>query len=100
MRTKKNKKSDGVSNDKMYIGIDNGVSGTIGIIYGNQTWFFETPVKKEQNYTKKKGNISRIMYTQLRDKLNDIFLETRPESIMCLIERPMVNPTRFKLQAR
>jgi len=82
--------------NKMYIGVDNGVTGTVGIIYNNKTWFFETPVKKEQNYTKAKANISRIDLPKFLGKLNDIIFECKPESVMCLIERPMVNPSRFK----
>ena len=82
---------------KLYIGIDNGVTGTIGCIYNNKTWFFETPTKKEQNYTKAKANISRIDHLQLMQKFAEIICECdKMESIMCLIERPMVNPTRFQ----
>lgn len=83
--------------NKLYIGIDNGVTGTIGCIYNNKTWFFETPTKKEQNYTKTKANISRIDHLQLMQKLSEVIAECENlESIMCLIERPMVNPTRFQ----
>jgi hypothetical protein len=82
--------------NKLYIGIDNGVTGTVGCIYNNKTWFFETPVKKEQNYTKAKANISRINMPVLMGLLNDIILKEKPKSVMCLIERPMVNPGRFK----
>lgn len=80
---------------KLFIGIDNGVSGTIGCIYNNQTWFFKTPIKSEQNYTKKKGNISRIISAKLKAQISEVLNETWPEAIMCLIERPMVNPGRF-----
>ena len=83
-------------NNKLYIGIDNGTSGTIGCIYNNKSWFFETPVKLEQSYTKAKANISRIKFDDLRCKLINIIDECSPDSVMCLIERPMVNPTRFK----
>lgn len=82
--------------NKLYIGIDNGVTGTIGCIYNNKTWFFETPTKKEQNYTKAKANISRIYFNQLKKEFLEIIEECNPESIICLLERPMVNPTRFK----
>jgi hypothetical protein len=81
--------------NKLYIGIDNGVSGSIGCIYNNKTWFFESPIKSEQNYTKKKANITRINFPELSIKLSEIISECNPESIMCLIERPMVDPTRF-----
>ena len=82
--------------NRLYIGIDNGVSGTLGFIYNNKSWFFETPVKTEQNYTKKKGNISRVNFVKLMDQITSIISECNPESIMCLVERPMVNPTRFQ----
>ena len=81
---------------RMYIGIDNGVTGTVGVIYGDESWLFETPVKVEQSYTKAKNNISRIDMPKLLNSLNEIILHAKPESVMCLIERPMVNPTRFK----
>ena len=83
-------------NTKLYIGIDNGVTGTIGCIFKDKTWFFKTPVKIEQNYTKAKGNISRVVYKILLSQLKDIIIECDSPSIMCLIERPMINPTRFK----
>lgn len=81
--------------DKLFIGIDNGVTGTIGCIYNNKTWFFKTPTKSEQNYTKKKGNISRVVYGELHEAFCKIINECKPDSIMCLIERPMINPGRF-----
>jgi len=82
--------------NKLYIGIDNGVTGTIGVILNNQSWFFHTPVKKEQSYTKKKANISRVNSKVLRDNLALLREKEEVESCMCLIERPMVNPTRFQ----
>ena len=83
------------SSNKLFIGIDNGVTGTIGCIYNNKTWFFEVPIKTEQNYTKKKGNISRIVTSKLKEQFDLILNEEWPESIMCLIERPMINAIRF-----
>lgn len=75
---------------KTYIGIDNGVSGTIGVIEPNYVTFIQTPVKSEQNYTKTKGNVTRIDGVVLMEYLNGL------SSCMVLIERPMVNPKRFK----
>jgi len=80
---------------KTYIGIDNGVTGSIGIVrYESEPIFIEVPVKMEQNYTKAKQNISRIKVEDLR-----YFLEKNIEdrnNCLVLIERPMVNPTRFR----
>jgi len=81
--------------DKLYIGIDNGVSGTIAVIYNNEVEFFLTPIKSEQNYTKKKGNISRVDFLLLDTLMKDMIRKYHPQSIFCLIERPMVNPGRF-----
>jgi len=82
--------------DKTYIGIDNGISGTIGVLYSNgDTKFVTTPVKKEQNYTKTKGNVSRILAPELYTFICDIKAKSS-KNLFCFIERPMVNPTRFK----
>ncbi len=79
---------------KLYVGIDNGVSGTIGWSDGINHGQIKVPVFKQQNYTKAKGNISRIDHCFL----NDFFkkLHTPGQAIFVIIERPMVNPARFK----
>lgn len=74
---------------KTAIGIDNGPTGTIGIITPNFNIFIETPIKKEQNYTKKKGNISRIDVIKLFDLFKDL------ENCFALLERPFVNSKMF-----
>ena len=79
---------------KLYIGIDNGVSGTIGVV-GEKTVFTKIPVKVELDYTKAKANLTRIDYKKLYDLLNDICGEYQNDEIIIAIERPMVNPTRF-----
>ena len=90
MRTRHPKTKD----SRDYIGIDNGVTGSVGIISVSTTKrtteFHSIPVFKQQNYTKKKGNISRVNVHDLRDIL---VLRSNP---VVLLERPMVNPTRFK----
>ena len=79
---------------KAYIGIDNGVSGTIAILTDNDTIFVKTPVKKEQDYTKAKKIITRVDVSALKELLepfaNDAFI---------LLERPLVNPNRFAATA-
>ena len=79
-----------------YIGFDNGVSGTIGIITIEpegirKTHFFKTPVFKEQNYTKKKAMITRIDFNKLLEVLQPFY-----KNSFVMMERPMVNPTRHK----
>ena len=77
--------------NKTYIGIDNGTSGSIGIINNTESYYYMTPVFIEQSYTKTKQNISRI-------KGIDLYTILKPfsENAYCIIERPMVNPGRFK----
>jgi hypothetical protein len=76
----------------IYIGIDNGVTGSIGIINDREAYFFKTPCFKEQNYTKVKGNISRIDHHRLGELLTDRIYQYAK----VYLERPMVNPMRFK----
>jgi len=75
---------------RYFVGIDNGCTGSLGIISDKGVEFYKTPVKKEQNYTKKKANVSRIDVVQLQDILSGL---ANPHA---LIERPMVNPRMFQ----
>ena len=76
---------------KIYIGIDNGTTGTIGVVSENQSTMFYTPTKKEQDYTSKKKNVTRL------DVLSFISLFERydKDSLVFVMERPMINPKRF-----
>ena len=79
---------------RTYIGIDNGVTGTIGVIngrFGNS--FIKTPIVKQQDYTKKKKNISRLNVSELISFLNNSVEDIN--NTLCVIERPMINSTRF-----
>jgi hypothetical protein len=77
---------------KIYIGIDNGVTGTIGIVGdGIEPQLYHTPVIKEQDYTKKKKEISRVNC----EKFLEIIKQFDPKDVRAVIERPMINPTRF-----
>ena len=75
------------------IGIDNGVSGSIGIINTDTGDYMQlpVPVKKELNYTKAKQYITRIDIKALKK-----ILHQSDSDVRIMLERPMVNPTRFK----
>ena len=79
---------------KAYIGIDNGVSGTIAILTDNETIFVKTPVKKEQDYTKAKKMITRVDVSALKE-----LLATFADDAFILLERPLVNPKMFSATA-
>ena len=79
---------------KAYIGIDNGVSGTIAILTDNETIFVKTPVKKEQDYTKAKKIITRVNVSALKE-----LLASFADDAFILLERPLVNPKMFAATA-
>lgn len=78
---------------KIAIGIDNGATGSIGVITENNVYFIPTPIKKVQDYTKRRKDISRLDTEEFK-----IFLKqcgVYKNNSICYIERPLVNPTRF-----
>ncbi len=83
---------------KLYIGIDNGTSGTIGILGEHNNIFIETPIIKEQSYTKKKEMISRVDINRLYEILMTVmqYEECEPSDCMVVMERPLINPQMFK----
>lgn len=80
---------------KIAIGIDNGVTGAIGII-ADKPYLFKMPVKNELSYTKTKQNINRIHYRNLYSILDNFKYLNIQNNSFALLERPMVNPGRFK----
>lgn len=83
---------------KIFIGIDNGVSGTIGVT-GEKTIFCKTPTRSVLKYTKKKANVTRIDYPALIELLMDVTTGYENDEVIVSLERPMVNPKRFNASA-
>lgn len=86
--------------DIIYVGIDNGVTGSIGAVSkdGSQTWFYETPVHLEQDFTKKKQNLNRLEvqgFKKIIEEVSSFGWAVQPQTRI-FIERPMINPTRFR----
>jgi hypothetical protein len=78
-----------------YVGIDNGVTGSIGVVYPDNTYvMYKTPVVSEQSYTKKQAKITRIDFGMLMTVLKDILMNA--DHVRVVIERPFVNPKGFK----
>ena len=75
----------------IYLGIDNGVSGSLCFIADNGIFLYRTPIKKHLNYTKKKAWHNRIDFEELLRLLETYSLN----DITCILERPMVNPMRW-----
>lgn len=78
----------------LYIGIDNGVTGSIGLIADGLGLMVLTPVKNELSYTKKEQHVTRIDSVKLLRFLDDHIVQY--DAVRALIERPMVNPKMFK----
>lgn len=86
----------------LYVGIDNGVSGTIGVIWpsgDSEVW--PTPVFTSQDYQKKKENISRLHVSQFRDRIRQLVSRASEfgEVLRVVMEAPFVSPARFKATA-
>lgn len=87
------------SNLSVYIGFDNGVSGTIGIISSDGSSHFilaKDYTKKEQDYTKKKKMVTRIDFEKLQNILDELVYNRNPRSVHVMLERPLVNPGKFQ----
>src|SRR6056297_1467616 len=84
-----------VMSKKLFIGIDNGVTGSIGVISPDTSIFLPTPVKKEQDYTKKKKNISRINSIELFSFLKPYKDNFNSNEIIIALECPAINPQRW-----
>ena len=82
---------------KIYCGFDNGITGTIACVGDCPAKIIETPIVREQSYTKAKKIISRIDHLALKQWLIDLMGSSIvPSEVIAVIERPMINPTRFQ----
>lgn len=94
---------------RTYIGIDNGTTGSIGIIQPYANRFLATPTIMQDSYTKPvlkkktkaakkrtpvQARISRVDHKAFHRTLVEV-TETSSD-ILIIIERPMINPMRFK----
>ena len=76
------------------VAIDNGVTGRYAVRVGKRISFNKMPVFKQQEYTKKKQNVSRIDVPQLYMELFKYLRGT--DTAIFMLERPMINPRRYK----
>lgn len=83
---------------RIYIGIDNGVTGSVGVVGENiEPVYFPVPAFKQQSYTKKKQNITRIDTHELRHMIRQALPDVVNDyDVFAVIERPMINPGRFQ----
>lgn len=76
------------------MGIDNGVTGSITVLYADGTFTYaKMPVIRQRNYTKTKAWLHRVDFPRLLRFLHNI--SSLNEVVIAVMERPMVNPHRF-----
>ena len=88
---------EGKMNDKLlYVGVDNGVSGSLAAVNEEGSWSqtTETPVFSEQDYVLKKRNVTRIDVMKVRNWM--VALPASGSRVHVIMERPMINPIRFR----
>ena len=87
-----------------YVGIDNGVTGSLALLNG-RVQFRMIPTRTEQSYTKKKQQITRVLIPELINILNTwvntewVYAPDVGHNFRVFIERPFVNPHGFKATA-
>jgi hypothetical protein len=81
---------------RIIVGIDNGTSGAITVLNGDKVVYRKTPIKTEKSYTKKDQNISRIDFKELKKFLQENTAEKSNLECLAVLERPLVNPRKFK----
>ena len=91
-----------------YMGVDNGISGSVGWVNEDcsESGVFSTPVFQEQDYVKKKQNVTRIDTNALHKEFISICgfdirggggsIDVRDKVIRVFLERPMIFPGRFR----
>jgi hypothetical protein len=78
---------------KIYLGVDNGVTGPIAVLdqEGTVLHFGAKPVKNWLNYTKEKRHLQRVIVPQMVEILRQFPVE----DMRAFLERPLVNPQRW-----
>jgi hypothetical protein len=81
----------------VYIGIDNGVTGAVGVVASHAADLAPIPTISQQSYTKAKAHITRVDHVALLELLRDIISEGAGSNIRAFIERPFTGgPKAFK----
>lgn len=74
---------------KLYVGIDNGTTGTIGWVgEGVHPTIIETPIRTEQSYTKSSKKTTRIDHERITALFKEIIGEHDPSEVLVVMERP------------
>jgi hypothetical protein len=82
---------------KIYVGIDNGVSGSMGAVWPDGDWRFKrTPIVNEQDYTKTAKRINRLDHQKFYETISKVKRNKEKHNVLIIMERPLVNAKMFK----
>ena len=80
----------------VYVGIDNGASGTMGVIYSIGDYkFVKTPVKNCLHWTKEEQHVNRIDYPKFKKMLAHAKKKSKGR-LKVFMERPHSNGKQYK----
>lgn len=80
---------------KIYIGIDNGHTGTMGWVGENlHPSIIKAPTTHKQSYTQKKQKITRVDHFKVTEWFKEILGANEPSDVLVILERPMTNNNR------
>jgi len=84
----------------IWLAIDNGISGSFAWVNDDcsLTGAVAMPVFSEQDYVKKKQNVTRIDTNTLATHLHSVLMSTPSGNVRVILERPFVNPGMCDLQ--
>ena len=87
--------TDLVHSSEYVVAFDNGTSANGIAVLGPDGYvnYLKLPVKNELSYTKEEHHITRIDAPKLLELLKSLNL---PGNTLALLERPMINPMRFR----
>jgi len=77
----------------IYVGVDNGPSGSIGVLTKDRTEFHETFTSPIFDYTKAAQMMTLLDYRKMRAFFKRLMEEG---DLIMMMERPMVNPGRWR----
>lgn len=77
---------------RVYIGIDNGTTGTVGWVGdGIHPTIIESPRIVQQAYTKKSKNVTRIDHVRMSELFRELVGDGDASDVMVVMERPFTN---------
>lgn len=82
----------------IYIGLDNGATGSIGMINtkNGDVFYSGVPTREVQDYVQERRTINRLNVDMLEHIILDFIPNGRLEREYAVLERPMINPARFQ----